>query len=1142
MKAAFPSRPYTLEGGAVLTVLLALWRTGLGGGAAPAVATFALGAAMALATPRAGSLSRRLGMALAAALVLLGAWVVASKARLAGLPPVPGLGPFTRFGAITEGAAALALFLGGGGTHPRLARRHLAAGLALVPLLLGAMALLSFAVGIPLLNLPFAVAKTLPAAWLALVLGLALLPAFGPDTWPHRLFTPYAPEGLPPEAVSRTRKPLIAFISLVLLVWAGGSLFLRSQLKAARKAKQEELAVVAGAKGEALAAWYQERMSDALRLQETPLIQRDLLRVLDRSPLAPRPAELLGLWAGISRGLFQHMVLFDAQGQDWLSLRGPGSLVLDAAGKAELRAALQQDTVTVNGWGTTPGEPGVHLSLWIPVRPPGAGPARGALLIRMDAREALLPILAPWPNATPSLRAFLAVGNGNGWLPVAGGAMAGELTPLTASPVPGAAPALAANHSLSTLDAGGVPVLATVRPVPGTPWSLLVKVDEAEAYSPLRQGAWITGLGLLGLVALGALGIGMLVSRDHAARMQDYLALETQHRVLMEVLPEAAYVIVDGTFRSSNPAGLRLFGAAGPDQLLGTPYLDRVQPQSRPVAQASMEALALGHTVASMARFYLRMDGTSFWGEITGTACQFHGEPAVQLVIRDITDRRAMEHALLESEERYRYLVENQGEGVSYVDREERFTFVNPAGEAIFGVAKDGLLGRSLADLLEPAEFGIIQEQAGQRRAGKASSYELAIRRPDGSVRCLLVTGKPHLDDQGRLQGTLGIFRDITDQKRVEAERRELANQLAQSQKLESLGSLAGGVAHDINNVLGAILALASAHRQQVLPPDPMAQSLDTILTACLRGREVVKSLLYFARKDLASIGPVDLNALGREMILLLDSTTLKRVEITTDLEEALPVIEGDQGSLSHALMNLFVNALDAMPEGGVLCLRTRVEPGGGVAVTVTDNGHGMTPEVKARALEPFYTTKPQGKGTGLGLAMVFGTVKAHQGTLEIQSEPGRGTAITLHLPAPSNAPAGIPVAAGPAQGPVSAGMSILVVDDDDLIRLSMAPMLQMYGHAVQLAASGEEALTLFERGLKVDLVILDMNMPGLNGAQTLARLLAIRPDQRVLMASGYSDESLTDLVAPHPRVLKLRKPFTAEELQGMLGALAAFG
>jgi PAS domain S-box-containing protein len=1123
-------------------MLLALWRSGHGDGAVPALLTFGLGAAMVLATSRPGSPFRRLATALAAALVILGCWVVASQANLPGLPPVPGLAAFTRFGAITELAAALALFLGRGGARPHLARRHLAGGLALVPLLLGAMALLSFAAGIPLLNVPFVVARSLPSALLALVLGSALLPAFGPDTWPHRLFTPYAPEGLPPEAVSRTRKPLIAFITLVLLVWVGGSLFLRSQLRAARKAKQEELAVVAGIKGETLAAWYQERMSDALRLQETPLIQRDLLRLLDRSPLAPRPAELLGVWAGISRGLFKHMVLFDTQGQDWLSLGGLGSLVLDAAGKAELKAALQKDMVTVKEWGTTPGEPGVHLSLWIPVRPPGPALARGALLIRLDAREALLPVLAPWPNATPSLRAFLALGHGSGWLPVAGGAPAGDLTPLAASPLPGAARALAANPSLSTRDAGGVPVLATARPVPGTPWSLLVKVDEAEAYGPLRQGAWITGLGLLGLVALGALGIGMLVSRDHAARMQAYLALETQHRVLMEVLPEAAYVIVDGTFRSSNPAGLRLFGATGPDQLLGTPYLDRVQPQSRPVAQASLEAVALGHTVASMARFYLRMDGTSFWGEITGTACQFHGEGAVQLVIRDITDRRAMEHALLESEERYRYLVENQGEGVSYVDREERFTFVNPAGEAIFGVPKDGLLGRSLAELLEPSQFTIIQDQTVQRLAGKASTYELAIRRPDGSVRTLLVTGKPHLDGEGRLQGTLGIFRDITDQKRVEAERRELANQLAQSQKLESLGSLAGGVAHDINNVLGAILALASAHRQQVLASEPMAQSLDTILTACLRGREVVKSLLYFARKDLATIGPVDLNALGRDMILLLDSTTLKRVAITTDLEEPLPVIEGDEGSLSHALMNLFVNALDAMPEGGVLCLRTRVEPGGGVAVSVSDNGHGMTPEVQSRALEPFFTTKPQGKGTGLGLAMVFGTVKAHHGTLQIESEPGHGTAITLHLPAPSNALAGIPVAAGPAQGTASASMSILVVDDDDLIRLSMAPMLQMYGHAVQLAASGEEALSLFEGGLEVDLVILDMNMPGLTGAQTLARLLAIRPDQRVLMASGYSDESLTDLVAPHPRVLKLRKPFTAEELQGMLGELAAFG
>jgi PAS domain S-box-containing protein len=1107
--------------------------------------TLGLASALALATARAGSRFRWLGSALAAGLSLLSCWVLAAKAQVVSLPPGYSLGALTRFGATTELAAGLALLLGRGSAHPPLPRRHLAAGLALVPLLLGAVALLSLAVGMPLLPIPHAQAGSLASALVALVLGLALLPAFGPDTWPQRLFTPGSPEGLPPEGGSRTRKPLFAFITLVLLVWAGGSLFLRSQLRAARKAKQEELAVVAGIKGEALAIWYQERISDAVRFRETPLIQRDLLRILEGSPLATPPADLLGLWQGISRGLFQHMALFDAQGGVRLSLPGAGALVLDEAGKAELQAALHQDTVTVADWTATAGRTGAHFSLWIPVRPPGAGPAKGAILIRMDARQALLPVVAPWPSATPSLRAYLVVRRGSAWLPMVEGLAPRprDLAPFLASPLPAATLPSPTQSSFNTLDAGGVPVLATLRPVAGTPWSILVKVDEAEAYGPLRQGAWLTGLALLGLVALGALAIGMLVSRDHAARMQAYLALETQQRILMEVLPEAAYVIVAGVFRSSNPAGLRLFGASRPDRLLGTPYLDRVQPEYRPVAQASLEALALGHTVASMARFYLRMDGTPFWGELTGTACQFHGEQAVQLVIRDITDRRAMEQALLESEERYRYLVENQGEGVSYVDRDERFTFMNPAGEAIFGVARDGLIGRSLAELLEPSQFSIIQDQAAQRMAGQDSSYELAIRRPDGSVRSLMVTGKPHLDAQGRLQGTLGIFRDITDQKQAERERRELANQLAQSQKLESLGSLAGGVAHDINNVLGAILSLASAHRQQMQPLEPMAQSMDTILTACLRGREVVKSLLYFARKDLAAIGPVDLNALGREMILLLDSTTLKRVEITTDLEEGLPVLEGDQGSLSHALMNLFVNALDAMPEGGSLCLRTRVEPGGGVAVTVSDSGQGMTPEVQARALEPFFTTKPQGKGTGLGLAMVFGTVKAHRGTLEMVSAPGQGTAITLHLPAPG-APSsyGRLAAADPAPTPSPDSMSILVVDDDDLIRLSMGPMLRMHGHAVHLAASGEEALALFDGGLDVDLVILDMNMPGLNGAQTLGRLLASRPDQRVLMASGYSDESLTDLVAPHPRVLKLRKPFTAEELQGALGELAAFG
>jgi two-component system CheB/CheR fusion protein len=387
-----------------------------------------------------------------------------------------------------------------------------------------------------------------------------------------------------------------------------------------------------------------------------------------------------------------------------------------------------------------------------------------------------------------------------------------------------------------------------------------------------------------------------------------------------------------------------------------------------------------------------------------------------------------------------------------------------------------------------------------------------------------------------------GYTMDITGLKQAEAEKAELAEQLNQSQRLESLGRLAGGVAHDMNNVLAAILSLAELHR---LPPDaspappPLARSMATIASACTRGRDLVKSLLFVARKDLSSLEPLDLNGLARDMVQLLEHTLLKKVRIVADLQEPLARILGDGGALSHALMNLCVNAQDAMPHGGTITIRSRQEPEGTVALSVIDTGLGMTPEVAQRAMEPFYTTKPHGKGTGLGLAMVYGTLQAHRATIDLRSAPGEGTEVLLRFP-PMPEAQPVPAGAGPQAPSLPAGapLSILLVDDDELILEAIPPMLRMLGHRAETAAGGQEALERCQGGLDPDLVILDMNMPGLSGSETLDRLLAWRPCQAVLLASGYNDQDIGQLVLGHRNVFALQKPFTLDELRDKLAAI----
>ncbi|MDR3682539.1 MAG: ATP-binding protein, partial [Geothrix sp.] len=370
----------------------------------------------------------------------------------------------------------------------------------------------------------------------------------------------------------------------------------------------------------------------------------------------------------------------------------------------------------------------------------------------------------------------------------------------------------------------------------------------------------------------------------------------------------------------------------------------------------------------------------------------------------------------------------------------------------------------------------------------------------------------------------------------------KLEAELLQSQKLESLGSLAGGVAHDMNNVLGAILGLASANLETLPPESPAYRAFDTISRAATRGGEMVRSLLSFARQSRVEAQELDLNALLQEEVRLLERTTLSKVRLELDLEPGLRPIRGDANALAHAFMNLCVNAVDAMPETGTLALRTRNLGDRSVEVRVEDTGTGMPREVLERALEPFFTTKEVGKGTGLGLSMVYTVVKAHQGQMELLSEPGRGTVVRLLFPACEpgvHAPEG---EEGPRPEGPSRTLNVLLVDDDELIQDSMETVIQTLGHAVISASSGEAALAIIEGGFEPDVVILDVNMPGFGGSGTLPRLRALLPEVPVLLSTGRADQTAVNLAEDYPHVTLLPKPFSLDKLQQCLEPLQRKG
>jgi len=345
-------------------------------------------------------------------------------------------------------------------------------------------------------------------------------------------------------------------------------------------------------------------------------------------------------------------------------------------------------------------------------------------------------------------------------------------------------------------------------------------------------------------------------------------------------------------------------------------------------------------------------------------------------------------------------------------------------------------------------------------------------------------SGVPALDAGGELLYGILTFRDIAEQNRLEADRRELERQFQRTQKLESLGGLAGGVAHELNNVLGAIMAMASSQEEGADSGTPLRRDMESILKACLRGRALVQGLLGFARQDFTQQRVLDLNALVRDQLELLAGIALDRVVVNTELEAHLSPVQGDPATLGQAILNLCLNAVEAMPTGGFMSLRTRNEGSQEVLLEIKDTGTGMSLEVLARSLDPFFTTKLQGKSTGLGLPMAYGAIRVHQGSLDIQSLPGQGTTVTIRLPA--SLPGG--VTQPPRESPAKSAktslfcLDILVVADEDYVRVSLTKLVEALGHRPIPASSGEVALRILMEGTRVDLVVLDLKMPGLGG------------------------------------------------------------
>jgi PAS domain S-box-containing protein len=509
--------------------------------------------------------------------------------------------------------------------------------------------------------------------------------------------------------------------------------------------------------------------------------------------------------------------------------------------------------------------------------------------------------------------------------------------------------------------------------------------------------------------------------------------------------------------------------------------------------------------------------------------------PAIDRELRETKvreARRRAERELRASEQRYRRIVETTNEGVWEIDAGSSIAFVNARMATLLQWSEDQILGRPVLDFVHDESRRDFAARLELRAGGSAGHTEMRLRKRDGSDLWVLLDLTSIVAASGEYQGALIMAVDVTARKRLE-------DQLLQAQKLEAVGRLAGGVAHDFNNLLSVILSYAAFSLDALDATHPIRADLEEVIKAGERAADLTHQLLAFSRRQVLEFKTLDLNQVLSGMQKMLRRLLREHIELRFIPAQALGKVRADPGQMEQVVMNLVVNAQDAMPNGGRITIETAdaelddsyaashfgVEPGHYVMLTITDTGAGIDRETRTRIFEPFFTTKEKGKGTGLGLATVLGIVEQSRGHISVQSEPGVGTTFRIYLPRTEERLDSV-IPPTPLPATFRGDETILLVEDEDSIRAVLRTVLVRHGYTVLEAQNGGEAFLLSERyRSKIQLLITDLIMPRMSGRELAERLQPTRPKIKVLYVSGYTEDSAITEGVLGPGIAFLQKP-----------------
>ncbi len=648
---------------------------------------------------------------------------------------------------------------------------------------------------------------------------------------------------------------------------------------------------------------------------------------------------------------------------------------------------------------------------------------------------------------------------------------------------------------------------------------------------------WVHGLGRLDINPEGKAARMIGSIQDITERKQAELAMresEERFRTLIEQAGDGVELLdLEGRYVGFNAATLRQLGYTR-EEMAGLTLFD-VDIQLRREDYVSPDLPAQAGSPLRLESVHRRKDGTTFPVEIIASAIQLGGVRHNLAVVRDITERKRAEEQI----RKLSSAVEQSPASIVITDPAGAIEYVNPTFTRVTGFTLEEVRGRNprvlKGDKTSAEEYRQMWQAITQGREWRG---ELHNRKKNGDLYWEFALISPIVDQQGRITHFLAVKEDITEQK-------ALAEQLRQAQKLESIGQLAGGVAHDFNNLLAAMMMNLGGLQEDPGLDQETQQMLAELMAVAQRAADLTRQLLMFSRRSVLEKKTLDMNEVVANLLRMLERLIGEHIRVRFDRREGLPLIEADPGMLEQVLLNLAVNARDAMPRGGQLGIRLEalpvdearaqpypgVRPGGFICLTVSDTGCGMDEATRKRIFEPFFTTKEVGRGTGLGLATVHGIVGQHQGWVEVESEPGKGATFRIYLPAGAR-PERPRLRAEETR--VDRGQeTILLVEDEESVRRFTAKSLRRLGYRVVEAASGPEALKAWDESQgQIDLLMSDMMMPeGMTGLDLAEKLQAMKPGLKVIISSGYSAEIVDQGLPAGRPILRLQKPYHLKTL-----------